>query len=137
MNEALPSEQQEKSTQRGLPFDGVALVLQGGGALGAYQAGAFQAIQEAKIEVSWLCGTSIGAVNAALIVGNQPPKRVERLREFWEAITNPQISFPNIPWFPDLSSAENGARYWTNKISIFTTMMRGFRASFLHGPFHP
>jgi NTE family protein len=48
---------EEKSTRRSLPFDGVALVLQGGGALGAYQAGVFQAIYEANIEVSWVCGT--------------------------------------------------------------------------------
>jgi len=56
---------EEKNTRRSLPFDGVALVLQGGGALGAYQAGVFQAIYEANIEVSWVCGTSIGAVNGA------------------------------------------------------------------------
>jgi len=50
---------EEKGARRSLPFDGVALVLQGGGALGAYQAGVFQAIHEANIEVSWVCGTSI------------------------------------------------------------------------------
>ena len=66
--------------------------------MGAYQAGVFQAIYEADIEVSWVCGTSIGAVNGALIVGNPPERRVERLREFWETITTPQISFLNIPW---------------------------------------
>jgi NTE family protein len=117
---------EEKGARRSLPFDGVALVLQGGGALGAYQAGVFQAIHEANIEVSWVCGTSIGAVNGALIVGNPAERRVERLREFWETITTPRVSFLNIPWFSCLSLRENPqTRYWANKMSILTTMMRG------------
>ena len=80
MNEEPSSERVEKGAKRVHPFEGVVLVLQGGGALGAYQAGVFQAIHEANIEVHWLCGTSIGAINGALIVGNPPEKRVERLR---------------------------------------------------------
>ena len=59
------------------------LVLQGGGALGAYQAGVYQALQEAGIEPDWVIGTSIGAINASLIAGNPPEMRLERLREFW------------------------------------------------------
>jgi NTE family protein len=129
---------EEKSTRRSLPFDGVALVLQGGGALGAYQAGVFQAIYEANIEVSWVCGTSIGAVNGALIVGNPPERRVERLREFWETITPPQVSFLNIPWFSPVSLAENPqTRYWANKMSILTTMMQGTPGFFSARPFPP
>lgn len=62
------------------------LVLQGGGALGAYQAGVYQALQEAGIEPDWVIGTSIGAINAALIVGNAPENRLERLREFWHRV---------------------------------------------------
>jgi NTE family protein len=61
----------------------VVLVLQGGGALGAYQAGVFQALHEAGVEPDWVIGTSIGAINAALIAGNAPEKRLARLREFW------------------------------------------------------
>ena len=61
----------------------VVLVLQGGGALGAYQAGVYQALHEAGIEPNWVIGTSIGAINASLIAGNAPNQRLERLREFW------------------------------------------------------
>src|SRR6516164_7770569 len=64
----------------------IVLVLQGGGALGAYQAGAYQALQEAGIEPDWVIGTSIGAINASLIAGNAPDMRLERLREFWDRI---------------------------------------------------
>jgi NTE family protein len=68
-------------------FDCVALLLQGGGALGAYQAGVYEALAEAGLEPDWLGGISIGAVNAALIAGNAPEHRVARLREFWEMVT--------------------------------------------------
>jgi len=61
----------------------IVLVLQGGGALGAYQAGVYQALQEVGIEPDWVIGTSIGAINASLIAGNPPEMRLERLREFW------------------------------------------------------
>jgi len=64
----------------------VVLVLQGGGALGAYQAGAYQALSEADIEPDWVIGTSIGAINAAIIAGNPPELRVARLREFWTRV---------------------------------------------------
>ena len=139
MNETPGSTRmEEKRVRRPLPFDGVALVLQGGGALGAYQAGVFQAIYEASIEVSWVCGTSIGAVNGALIVGNPPERRVERLREFWETITTPQVSFLNFPWFSPVSLAENPqTRYWANKISILTTMTQGTPGFFSARPFPP
>ena len=61
----------------------VALVLQGGGALGAYQGGVYQALHEAGIEPDWIIGTSIGAINASIITGNKPEDRLSRLREFW------------------------------------------------------
>jgi NTE family protein len=66
----------------------VALVLQGGGALGAYQAGVFQAMHGAGLEPDWVSGVSIGAVNAAIIAGNKPEKRLERLTAFWSRITD-------------------------------------------------
>ncbi|HME21653.1 MAG TPA: patatin-like phospholipase family protein [Acetobacteraceae bacterium] len=64
----------------------VVLVLQGGGALGAYQAGVYQALHEAGIEPNWVIGTSIGAINASLIAGNEPESRLARLKEFWRRV---------------------------------------------------
>lgn len=61
----------------------VILVFQGGGALGAYQGGVYQALHEAQIEPNWVIGTSIGAINAAIIVGNDYAQRLDRIREFW------------------------------------------------------
>jgi NTE family protein len=69
----------------------VALVLQGGGALGAYQVGVYQAMHEAKIEPDWVSGVSIGAINSAIIAGNPPEKRLERLGEFWDRITDRKV----------------------------------------------
>ena len=63
-------------------YQSVALVLQGGGALGAYQAGVFQALVEAGIEANWLSGVSIGAINASIIAGNKPGDQLDRLRDF-------------------------------------------------------
>jgi NTE family protein len=76
------------------PFDRIALLLQGGGALGSYQAGAYEALAEANLHPDWVAGISIGAVNAALIAGNIPEKRVEKLREFWEAVSAPPLGVP-------------------------------------------
>ncbi len=68
------------------------LVLQGGGALGAYQAGVFEALAEEGLEPQWLAGISVGAINAALIAGNAPERRVEALRAFWRhASDGPQV----------------------------------------------
>jgi NTE family protein len=68
-------------------FDRTVLVLQGGGALGAYQAGVFVGITEAGIAPDWIAGVSIGAINAALIAGNTPERRIARLRQFWERVS--------------------------------------------------
>lgn len=65
----------------------VALVLQGGGALGSYQAGVYEAIAQSEYPPDWVAGISIGAINAAIIAGNAPHRRVARLREFWESVT--------------------------------------------------
>jgi NTE family protein len=70
------------------------LVLQGGGALGSYQAGAYQALSHFDFEPDWIAGISIGAINAALIAGNEPARRVERLKEFWETVSSVA------PWVP-------------------------------------
>src|SRR5262245_42507187 len=72
------------------------LVLQGGGALGAYQAGAYEALAEAGQTPDWVAGISIGAVNAALIAGNAPDDRVHRLRTFWERASSQVRASPLI-----------------------------------------
>jgi NTE family protein len=70
------------------PFEQIALLLQGGGALGAYQAGVYEALCEADIQPDWVAGISVGAINSALIAGNPPETRVEKLRLFWDAVTS-------------------------------------------------
>jgi NTE family protein len=77
------------------PFERIALILQGGGALGSYQAGVYQALAEANLHPDWVAGISIGAVNSALIAGNPPERRVDRLREFWEAVSVSPFGVPN------------------------------------------
>lgn len=72
----------------------VGLVLQGGGALGSYQAGVYEALSTSEYLPDWIAGISIGAINAAIIAGNAPEKRVERLREFWQGITAPSALWP-------------------------------------------
>src|ERR1700680_4214801 len=69
------------------PFECIALLLQGGGALGAYQVGVYQALSEASLHPDWVGGISIGAINAALIAGHPPEARVEKLRKFWALVT--------------------------------------------------
>jgi NTE family protein len=80
------------TAERRLPFECVTLLLQGGGALGAYQGGVYEALAEANIHPDWVAGISIGAINAAIIAGNPPNCRVDRLREFWTHVTS------NAPW---------------------------------------
>jgi NTE family protein len=92
----------------------VVLVLQGGGALGAYQAGVYQALHEAGVEPDWVIGISIGAINASLIAGNAPGERLERLREFWRRIAHePHLDFMSgLPWLgrmlPNWATIANG-----------------------------
>src|ERR1700754_472764 len=76
------------------PYDVVALVLQGGGALGAYQAGVYEGMHEAGIRPTWLAGISIGALNAAIIAGSPESQRVDRLRRFWETICAAPVDWP-------------------------------------------
>lgn len=72
-------------------YDRIALVFQGGGALGAYQAGVYQALADAGCEPSWLSGVSIGAINASIIAGNEPSRRLQRLEQFWQTISGRKI----------------------------------------------
>jgi NTE family protein len=90
-NQATVSPKQPKSkTHRARtrpPFECIALVLQGGGSLGAYQGGVYEALSEAGLHPDWIAGISIGAINSAIIAGNAPEHRVQKLREFWEGVT--------------------------------------------------
>lgn len=88
------------------PFERIALLLQGGGALGSYQGGVYQALTEANIHPDCVAGISIGAINAAIIAGNPPERRVEALRTFWETITEPPTGV--MPLFAPLLSAMMG-----------------------------
>jgi NTE family protein len=106
------------------PFECVALLLQGGGALGSYQGGVYEALAEADLHPDWIAGVSIGAVNAALIAGNPVEKRVESLRKFWQEITT---------IFPWDQSGDNGSplfqtgtvRHIANKMSAASAMLNG------------
>jgi NTE family protein len=104
------------------PFERIALLLQGGGALGSYQAGVYQALAEANLHPDWVAGISIGSINSALIAGNPPEKRVERLREFWETVTTPPPHVPSIGAF-DIKG--EFARQFVNQVRSFGTLMSG------------
>jgi NTE family protein len=97
------------------------LVLQGGGALGSYQAGAYQALCRHDFEPDWVAGISIGAINAAIIAGNPPEKRVARLKEFWELVSAP------VPWSP-LTSDDRGRSFFneTSAAMVATFGVPGF-----------
>jgi len=95
----------------------VALVLQGGGALGAYQAGVYEALHEAGCEPNWISGVSIGAINSAIIAGNPPELRLPRLREFWDIVS----SRKEAPWTPE----GDIFRQWRNQISATLTVLEG------------
>ncbi len=98
-------------------FDHNILLLQGGGALGAYQAGAYEGLMEAGIAPDWVVGISIGGINAALIAGNPPERRVERLREFWHRVSSRVPLIPG-PWLDPV-------RPMLNQLSATTSMMTG------------
>ena len=94
---AEPTSRHRAIPRETLPFDRVALVLQGGGALGAYQGGVYQALAEAGLHPDWVAGISIGAINSAIIAGNAPEARVEKLRTFWEKVSEPPLGVPDPP----------------------------------------
>ena len=122
--------------ERRLPFECIALVLQGGGALGAYQAGVYAALAEADIDPDWVAGISIGAINAAIIAGNAPDQRVAKLRAFWEGITaNP---------LPDWAIASDAllpkgdlARSLFSQLSAISATLTGAAGFFVPRQLHP
>lgn len=109
------------------PYETVALVLQGGGALGAYQAGVYQGLHEAGLRPNWIAGTSIGAINGALIAGNAPQTRLDRLKSFWEAVSVPALlpawHLPGV--FERLWAGNVDLRRVINRVSILQTICAG------------
>jgi len=93
------------------PEEKIVLVLQGGGALGAYQAGAYETLCEAGEIPTWVAGTSIGAVNGAIVAGNPPERRVQRLREFWERVSSRLLAWP-------LSNDDNSRRIFNETSAV-------------------
>lgn len=123
-----------------------ALVLQGGGALGAYQAGVFEGLAEAGIELTDLAGISIGALNVAIIAGNPPEKRVERLHEFWDLICQPYFGQSASPLFEQtLFHTSDLARQTLGALHASSALMMGqkgffrprFPPAFLSGTLDP
>jgi NTE family protein len=106
------------------PFECTALLLQGGGALGAYQAGVYEALAESGIHPDWVAGISIGAINSALIAGNPPERRVEKLREFWERVTT-DVFGSRTQDFLTFLVKEDWVRGLMNQMSANSTIVSG------------
>src|SRR6185436_8063905 len=109
----------------------IALILQGGGALGAYQAGVHSALLEAGIRPNWLAGISIGSINAAIIAGNPPERQAERLREFWETITSEVVP----PWVSSIG--DRGAINALSSLHALYLGQKGFYEPRLPPPLVP
>jgi NTE family protein len=110
------------------PFECIALLLQGGGSLGAYQGGVYQALAEADLHPDWVAGISIGAINAAIIAGNPPEKRVDQLRAFWDRVTGSPLGNWVNPWLGDgkaLASVGDTAHGFLDLISAFQALVAG------------
>ncbi|KQV68124.1 patatin-like phospholipase family protein [Rhizobium sp. Root1220] len=121
------------------PFERIALLLQGGGALGSYQAGVYEALAEANLHPDWVAGISVGAINSALIAGNPPEKRVEALRSFWEAITSPPIGLPSLvsSWLGALVMQDDFGHQMLNQTRAFASLMGGAPGFFTPRPIPP
>jgi NTE family protein len=111
------------------PFECIALLLQGGGALGSYQAGVYEALAEADLHPDWVAGISIGAINSALIAGNAREHRVEKLRAFWQEIT----ANPLLDWalgIDALTPRGDVARSLFNQLSAASALVSGAASFF-------
>src|ERR1700758_3648547 len=117
------------------PFDTIALVLQGGGALGAYQAGVMEGLGTAGIEPDWVAGISIGAINAALIAGNAPEDRIAKLREFWNTVSQPAV-WPDALSFMDaiVEPVDDWRRQIWNGWNAWRALTEGQRGFFTPRP---
>ncbi len=118
---ASPSKARLHGVAERPPFECIALLLQGGGALGSYQAGVYQALAEANLHPDWVAGISIGAINSALIAGNPPERRIEKLREFWEAVSNSPLG---APYLRSVEFADDFRRF-LNQTRAFGVLMFG------------
>lgn len=118
------------------PFDCIALLLQGGGALGAYQGGVYEALAEANIHPDWIAGISIGAINAAIIAGNPPESRVDRLREFWTQVTSDATWHWSGKPFTDLMSSDH-TRNFLNQVNASFAAVFGASGFFSARPLSP
>jgi len=103
------------------PFEQIALLLQGGGALGSYQAGVYEALAEADLHPDWVAGISIGAINSAIIAGNPPKRRVDALREFWQLVSTSPLG---IPYFRRLDF-DDMQRQLVNQARAMNTLLFG------------
>jgi NTE family protein len=121
-----------------LGYDVTALVLQGGGALGSYQAGVYEGLAQVGIHPNWVAGISIGALNAAVIAGNPPERRIEQLRSFWEFICRQ-------PWWPPLQSTLNSNssdklphawRSFVDSMETARTLLEGQNGFFVPRPWY-
>ncbi|MGC2223744.1 MAG: patatin-like phospholipase family protein [Methylocella sp.] len=108
--------------ERRPPFERIALLLQGGGALGAYQGGVYQALAEADLHPDWVAGISVGAINSALVAGNPPEKRVERLREFWEIVSTAPFG---AGYLPSIEIKDDFTHGWVNQLSSLGNLLGG------------
>jgi NTE family protein len=107
----------ERSLDGRIPFECIALLPQGGGALGAYQAGVYEALAGADLHPDWVAGISIGAINAALIAGNPPNARVAKLRRFWEMVTAGPVPGWLLPELRD-DFLRNWAHQWQSAVAL-------------------
>ncbi|MEZ5726536.1 MAG: DUF3734 domain-containing protein [Burkholderiaceae bacterium] len=105
-------------------YDEVALVLQGGGALGSYQAGVVEGLGEAGIEPTWVAGISIGAINAAIIAGNAPDQRTRRLEAFWQRICR-QPGSPGACTLPQALPMPEAMRTWMAALASWRALTEG------------
>ncbi|WP_349604326.1 MULTISPECIES: patatin-like phospholipase family protein [Cupriavidus] len=120
------------------PYDEVGLVLQGGGALGSYQAGVYEGLAQAGIHPTWVSGISIGALNAAIIAGNAPEDRVEALRGFWNTISLPADVIGNVgAWVPATFGFWDIARKWSSMWAAGRALVEGQQGFFVpRSPLH-
>jgi len=113
-------------------YETVALVLQGGGALGSYQAGVYEGLDEAGVVPGWIAGISIGALNTAIIAGNAPGRRVAALKEFWNTICQPASSPPIWPFFEQtLFNTNDEVRKMFARWSATSALLEGQKGFFV------
>lgn len=131
MSSASASEKQQIANKKtpasgnASEFDSVALLLQGGGALGAYQAGVYEALAEADIAPDWVGGISIGAINGAIIAGNKPQDRVEKLRGFWEQLTSNPLWNELSGFAPAIKNGGEAVHSFWNQMSAGVSLLGG------------